>query len=242
MAGHARRSRRIGARIAVAVSVVGLALGVGVAAGFADPGNGNGNPNPPGHSDPPGNGQGAAGNHAISGTGGTFGSPTSAQPLQHPDNQGHGANTFPGPYSSTRDGSPSLNGNGNGQAVGKPCAGCVGRADNKNPPGQFPDGSDANAGYECDTNHGIGRTNPAHTGCQAVPPQPPAVPVTPVVTPPAPAAPLVSGVPVPSVSVPTARALPVTGGRLLYPLVMGLAALAVGAALTFIGRRKLTSA
>ena len=70
------------------------------------------------------------------------------------------------PYLSTRDGSPSLNGNGNGTATGKPCAGCVGRADNKNPKGQAPGGSDKNAGYECDRNHGIGRSNPAHTGCK----------------------------------------------------------------------------
>jgi hypothetical protein len=78
-----------------------------------------------------------------------------------------------GPYDSTRDGSPSLNGNGGGNAVGKPCAGCVGKADNKDPPGQMPGGSDANAGYECDRNHGIGRTNPAHTGCKATTPPPP---------------------------------------------------------------------
>jgi len=70
-----------------------------------------------------------------------------------------------GPYCSTRNGSPSLNGNGKGKATGKPCAGCVGKADNKNPQGQMPNGTDHNAGYECDRNHGIGRTNPAHTGC-----------------------------------------------------------------------------
>ena len=70
-----------------------------------------------------------------------------------------------GPYCSTYDGSPSDNGNGNGNAVGRPAAGAVGKADNKNPPGQMPNGSDRNAGYECDSNHGIGRTNPAHTGC-----------------------------------------------------------------------------
>src|SRR5436190_1332309 len=62
------------------------------------------------------------------------------------------------------------NGNGGGKATGKPCAGCVGKADNKNPKGQMPNGSDANAGYECDRNHGIGRTNPAHTGCTSTPP------------------------------------------------------------------------
>lgn len=74
-----------------------------------------------------------------------------------------------GAYHSTCDGSPSLNGNGGGQATGKPCAGCVGAADNKNPPGQAPDGTDANNGYECDGNNGIGKTNPAHTGCMTEP-------------------------------------------------------------------------
>jgi hypothetical protein len=92
-----------------------------------------------------------------------------------------------GPYCSTRDGSPSLNGSGTGKATGKPCAGCVGKADNKNPKGQMPNGSDHNAGYECDTNNGIGKTNPAHTGCKAsvTPPNvtPPKV-TPPKVTPP----------------------------------------------------------
>jgi hypothetical protein len=83
----------------------------------------------------------------------------------HHSDTGHGANQG-GPYDSTCDGSPSGNGNGNGQATGKPCAGCVGNADDKNPKGQMPNGSDHNAGYECDRNHGIGRTNPAHTGCR----------------------------------------------------------------------------
>ena len=74
-----------------------------------------------------------------------------------------------GAYHSTCDGSPSMNGNGNGAATGKPCAGCVGAADNKNPPGQAPDGTDANNGYECDGNNGVGKTNPAHTGCMSDP-------------------------------------------------------------------------
>ena len=76
-------------------------------------------------------------------------------------------------YASTCDGSPSKNGNGGGDGGGKPCAGCVGAADNKNPPGQFPNGTDHNNGYECDGNSGVGKTNPAHTGC----PPPPTVPV-----------------------------------------------------------------
>ncbi len=76
---------------------------------------------------------------------------------------GHGANQS-GPYDSTCDGSPSQNGNGDGRAVGEPCAGCVGNADEKNPLGQVSNGPDA--GYECDDNHGVGRGNPAHSGCQ----------------------------------------------------------------------------
>jgi hypothetical protein len=94
----------------------------------------------------------------------------------HHSDTGHGANQG-GPYDNTCDGSPSGNGNGNGKATGKPCAGCVGNADDKNPKGQMPNGSDHNAGYECDRNHGIGRTNPAHTGCRETtttnPPPPP---------------------------------------------------------------------
>lgn len=80
------------------------------------------------------------------------------------------------PYGSTCDGDASENGNGNGGAGGRPCAGCVGSADNKNPPGQAPNGTDHNNGYECDGNQGIsaakghkgdpGTGNPAHTGCQ----------------------------------------------------------------------------
>ena len=89
------------------------------------------------------------------------------QPLSKADANANGANGQcpTGPYCSTRDGSPSLNGNGGGAAVGKPAAGAFGKADNKNPPGQMPNGSDKNAGYECDRNMGIGRSNPAHTGC-----------------------------------------------------------------------------
>ncbi|MFY9588927.1 MAG: hypothetical protein WAT66_15910 [Actinomycetota bacterium] len=77
---------------------------------------------------------------------------------------GNGAN-HSGTYDDTCDGSASGNGNGGGNANGKPCAGCVGNADEKNPPGQDPDGSDGNSGYECDENAGVGKTNPAHTGC-----------------------------------------------------------------------------
>lgn len=86
------------------------------------------------------------------------------QPASNADFSGNGANEH-GPYDSTRDGSPSDNGNGEGAATGEPCAGCVGHADNKNPAGQLPGPSDANNGYECDGNSGIARGNPAHTGC-----------------------------------------------------------------------------
>jgi hypothetical protein len=70
-----------------------------------------------------------------------------------------------GEYCSTTDGTPSGNGNGGGNG-NQPCAGCVGNADNVNPPGQFKDGGDPNNGYECDGNNGIAKGNPAHSGCK----------------------------------------------------------------------------
>jgi len=70
-------------------------------------------------------------------------------------------------YDSTCDGSASQNGNGGGNANGKPCAGCVGAADNKNPKGQMPNADeDGNNGYECDGNNGIAKGNPAHSACE----------------------------------------------------------------------------
>jgi hypothetical protein len=110
------------------------------------------------------------------GNAGTSGDASQPQPPSNADQNGGGANgdqcsSDPkATYCSTRDGSPSLNGNGGGNATGKPCAGCVGKADNKNPPGQEmqdPMGTFPNNGYECDHNNGIGKTNPAHTGCQS---------------------------------------------------------------------------
>ena len=106
--------------------------------------------------------------HKTQGTSGTSGDPQQPQPTSNADQNSGGANgQCPGgPYCSTRDGSPSGNGNqATGGHTGEPCAGCVGKADNKNPQGQKPNGTDHNAGYECDRNHGIGRSNPAHTGC-----------------------------------------------------------------------------
>jgi len=96
---------------------------------------------------------------------------TSPQPTSNADYSGNGANVH-GPYDSTRDGSASQNGKGDGKAGGKPCAGCVGKADNKNPAGQMPGGSDNNAGYECDRNQGVGQGNPAHTSCTESVPTP----------------------------------------------------------------------
>ena len=103
------------------------------------------------------------------GNAGTSGVYNTPQPLSNADENTGGANGDCGAYCSTRKGLASMNGKGDGQATGKPCAGCVGKADNKNPPGQYPDGSDHNAGYECDRNQGIGKTNPAHTGCTTQP-------------------------------------------------------------------------
>ena len=69
-------------------------------------------------------------------------------------------------YDSTCDGAASKAGNGSGGAGGRPCAGCVGNADYKEPKGQLNDGDhDGNAGYECDGNNGLARSNPAHTAC-----------------------------------------------------------------------------
>lgn len=96
-----------------------------------------------------------------------------------------GANAS-GPYDATGIQGPGP-GVGNGQAVGQPCDGCVGNADNQNPPGQLPGPQDSNVGYECEAgpNHGVGLGNPAHTTCatssQAV--VPPGTPAEPVVTP-----------------------------------------------------------
>jgi hypothetical protein len=89
----------------------------------------------------------------------------------HHSATGVGANTSPGPYTNTCEPEHlANNGNGGGLAVGKPLAGTVGNADDKQPPGQFPDGTDNNNGYECDGNSGIARENPAHTSCSTVPP------------------------------------------------------------------------
>ena len=144
-------------RVAALLGASVLAVGLSAPAYAAQPTQSKGHSN------------GQASSHKTSGTSGTSGDVKSPQPKSRADRNGTGAN-HSGPYDSTRDGSPSKNGNGGGKSTGKPCAGCVGKADNKNPKGQYPNGSDHNAGYECDRNHGIGRGNPAHTGCTSTTP------------------------------------------------------------------------
>ena len=116
--------------------------------------------------------QSSSGDESTPSTGGSSGDANAGggpQPISNADENDGGANgQCPGAtFCSTKDGSESKNGNGGGKAVGKPCAGCVGKADNKNPPGQSK--HDHNKGYECDRNKGIGKTNPAHTGCKPKP-------------------------------------------------------------------------
>ncbi|GAA4444435.1 hypothetical protein GCM10023148_51390 [Actinokineospora soli] len=221
----------------ILAAAICLAIGGPVAAGAEPP------PDKPGHSAP-----GQAKRPAAD--------TTVPQPPSNADFTGHGANTH-GPYDSTRDGSPSGNGSGTGKSVGKPCAGCVGKADNKNPPGQLPGPQDGNAGYECDRNHGIGRSNPAHTGCTSTtgPTTPPTTTPTtttgsttttePTVTtstttvsspgsstPPAgsPGAP--AGRPAPT------GALADTGVDAGLPLVLGALLLGLGVLLSVVGRRR----
>ena len=133
-----------------------------------------------------------AGGFASAASASTGGSLNLPQPISSADANHGGANgQCPGgPYCSTRDGSPSYNGNNIGNAVGRPAAGEVGRADNKNPHGQNPNAqNDGNKGYECDGNNGIAKGNPAHTGC-IVPP----LVVPPLVVPPSVVPPSVLGV------------------------------------------------
>jgi hypothetical protein len=146
-----------------------------------------------------------------------------------------------GPFDSTCDGSPSLNGNGTGGG-GRPCAGCVGNADYKHPGGQSL--SDHNSGYECDSNSGIGKTNPAHSGCRPAPP-PPVVPPGPPPGPPPPPQVVKPDV-APPEEVPPAEAPPprapdklaFTGSnpRPLIGVALGLALL--GVTLIVVGRRR----
>lgn len=102
-------------------------------------------------------------------TGGDQKNPTAVCDGSDNSDTGHGANQG-GPYDNTCPDGASENGKSTDNNSSKPCAGCVGNADDKNPGavkqyGQYPDGTDHNAGYECDRNQGIGQSNPAHTGC-----------------------------------------------------------------------------
>ena len=97
-----------------------------------------------------------------------------------------GANSTSGPYDpdpanpgASGVGQPSGNGTSTNKNGNRPCAGCVGKADYKNPPGQLPDGSDHNKGYECDENEGVGKMNPAHSGCAPGAVTPPTISVKP---------------------------------------------------------------
>jgi hypothetical protein len=123
---------------------------------------------------------GTASAATSAGSGGNQGQTSSTKDCDgtHHSKTGHGANTS-GAYDNTCDGSPSRNGSDtDGTRGSRPCAGCVGNADDKNPPGQYPDGpTDHNNGYECDQkgrsanegNNGVGFGNPAHTGCTPAP-------------------------------------------------------------------------
>jgi hypothetical protein len=235
-----RHLRRTASGLAVIVCMAIAVLIFATPAGAAPNGNGNGNANANGigngnanaNANANANGNSQAASHQTSGTAGTSGTVTSPQPLSNADNNGVGPNVS-GPYDSTRDGSLSLNGNGNGNAVGEPCAGCVGKADNKNPPGQLPGPSDINAGYECDRNNGIGKTNPAHTGCvenvvtppvtpPVLPPIKPPVVIMPSVTPP------MTSPTVASAAASRQAALAFTGSTMLPELFVGISALFVG--------------
>jgi hypothetical protein len=127
---------------------------------------------------------------AASDGGSSEAAPLPLDPVLEGGSQPGGANSTSGPYDpdpadpgASGVGQPSGNGKSTDNNGNRPCAGCVGKADYKNPPGQLPDGSDHNKGYECDENEGIGKMNPAHSGCAPSPTSPP----TPAVTPPTPA-------------------------------------------------------
>jgi hypothetical protein len=63
---------------------------------------------------------------------------------------------------SSATAAPGNSGNENSNGNGPPADGSVGNADDKAPGGQH--GNDKNKGYECDSNKGVGKGNPAHTG------------------------------------------------------------------------------
>ena len=81
----------------------------------------------------------SAGSDHSQGNSGTSGTYNQPQPYSQADQNNTGANdtSASNQYKSTRDGSPSGNGNGDGKATGKPCAGCVGKAQQE-PQGSVP--------------------------------------------------------------------------------------------------------
>ena len=103
------------------------------------------------------------------GSAGTSGTPPEEQPLSNADENTGGANgqctNDEGEYCGTRRDKASGNGQGKGEATGKPMQAHKGKADNKNPPGQV--GNTRDNGYECDGNQGIAKGNPAHTSCDS---------------------------------------------------------------------------
>ncbi len=185
MSALSRRSCRAGAAVAAAFSTVlaiSLVVPVMVTAASASPRttspahttspaqrpNGSNGVN---HNDTP-----LPANPSCTNSPGTSGTCSSPQPFSTADHNNVGANTtsHANAYVSTRNGAAADNGSAAGTATGRPCAGCVGKADNKFPSGQSPNGpADHNNGYECDGNNGIGQTNPAHTGCQTSQVSPP---------------------------------------------------------------------
>ncbi|WP_158887376.1 hypothetical protein [Amycolatopsis anabasis] len=227
-------------RLLLGLPAAALVLALGAVPATADPGNGHG-------------GEHGAPAKPTKKSGPDTGSP---QPPSTADFSGHGANTH-GPYDSTRDGSPSANGNGGGKAAGKPCAGCVGKADNKSPSGQLPGGSDPDAGYECDRNHGVGRGNPAHTACEpgtATPPpvenppgatepgqvppgQPPTAP-HPMAPPPAIQPAALAATTIPALGPPATESLAHTGFDAELPTLAALALLSAGTVLYTASRRR----
>lgn len=164
--------------VRLVLAAVGLtlasALGV-VASGTAEQSNTGAAASAPGQQRAQSNSQGAGQGQSSGGQGqaqgggqgqaqANSGGEGQAQGQAKGNSEGTGANQS-GPYNPSGVGKQSGNGNSDNNNGKRPCAGCVGKADAKNPPGQLPGGSDRNRGYECDENQGVGKTNPAHSGC-----------------------------------------------------------------------------
>ena len=153
--------KRLLSFLAIGVLIVtGTTAGAALAAGQSDT---SGAGKAPEHSQAGGQGQAQGGNASSGGPG----QQAQGQGTQRQSStSSQGANQS-GPYNPSGVGSPSGNGKSTDNNGNRPCAGCVGKADAKNPPGQLPGGQDSNRGYECDDNQGVGKTNPAHSGCSS---------------------------------------------------------------------------